>query len=52
MTDKCPFPPGSRVVGYFRDSGSEEYEDFVPRLVPDEWFEMELVQGPGGEKEY
>ena len=29
MPDNCPLPPGSRVVGYFRDSGGEEQERSV-----------------------
>ena len=28
-TSDCPFPPGPRVAGYFRDSGGDEQERSV-----------------------
>jgi site-specific DNA recombinase len=29
LNNECPFPPGSRVAGYFRDSGGEDQERSV-----------------------
>jgi DNA invertase Pin-like site-specific DNA recombinase len=42
MTDKCPLPPGSRVVGYFRDSGGDEQERSVDqqRRVAEEYCQL------------
>ena len=39
MTDNCPLPPSSRVVGYFRDSGGDEQERSVDqqRRVAEEY---------------
>jgi len=39
MPDDCPLPPGSRVVGYFRDSGGDEQERSVDqqRRVAEEY---------------
>lgn len=39
MSDACPLPPGSRVVGYFRDSGGDEQERSVDqqRRVAEEY---------------
>jgi len=39
MSDKCPLPPGFRVIGYFRDSGGDEQEHPVDqqRRVAEEY---------------